>query len=78
MKAIVTLIFVLFIGMTVQAQEAKTEVKVATLTMGIVTNGCLETTIKCEGEVARLYLFKNSRVKKELSFTTKSNRSKLA
>jgi len=77
MKSIVTLIFVLFIGMTLQAREAGSEVKVATLTMGIVTNSCVETSLKSEEGVARLYLFKNSRVKKELSFTTKSNRSKL-
>lgn len=78
MKAIVTLILIIFTGMTVQAQEAKSEVKVATWTMGIVTNSCTETSLKGEDRVVRLYLFKYSRVKKELSFSTKSSRSKLA
>jgi len=78
MKAIITLIFVLFIGMTAQAQEVRSEVKVATLTMGIVINDCAEISFKNEEGVARLYLFKNSRIKKELSFTAKSNKSKLA
>lgn len=78
MKAIITLIFVLFIGMTVEAQRAKSNVKVVTITKGIVTNGGEGASLKNEGSVARLYLFKNSRIKKELSFTTKSNKSKLA
>ncbi|QBA64599.1 hypothetical protein [Muriicola soli] len=72
MKAIVTLIFVLFIGLAAQAQENTTEVKVETTTKEIVTE-----TAK-ENSVARLYRFKNSRVKKELSFKTTKNTAKLA
>lgn len=77
MKAIVTLILILFIGLAVRAQSENTKVKVVTITQGIVAHTHLNTAIKNEGKVVRLYLFKNSRVKKELSFTTKSDRPKL-
>ncbi|NNJ90003.1 MAG: hypothetical protein HKP53_11425, partial [Eudoraea sp.] len=48
------------------------EVKVETAKKEIVTE-----TAK-ENSVARLYRFKNSRIKKELSFKTKRNTAKLA
>ena len=73
MKTILTLIFVLTIGVTAQAQDAKVDVKVETVEMTIVTS-----TTTNENTVARLYKFKNSRVKKALSFTTKRNKAKLA
>jgi len=72
MKTIVTLIFVLFIGVTAQAQDSEVATKVETMEMNIVT-----TTTK-ENTVVRLYKNKNSRVKKALSFTTKRNKAKLA
>ncbi len=72
MKTLITLIFVLFIGVTAQAQDVKTETKVETVTVTIVT-----PTVK-ENSVARLYKFKNSKIKKALSFSTKKNKSKLA
>ena len=72
MKTILTLIFVLTIGVTAQAQDAKVDVKVETVEMSIVTSTTNGNT------VARLYKFKNSRVKKALSFTTKRNKAKLA
>ncbi|WP_297765971.1 hypothetical protein [uncultured Muriicola sp.] len=72
MKAIVTLIFILLIGFAAQAQETTAEVKVETATKEIVT-----ATAK-ENSVARLYRFKNSRIKKELSFKTSKNTAKLA
>lgn len=78
MKTIVTLIFVLFSGMALHAGSTNAEVKVDTDTKGIVTGIKEETSLKNNGSVARLYLFKNSRVKKELSFATKRNNSKLA
>ncbi len=46
--------------------------RVETVEMNIVTSTTNENT------VARLYKFKNSRVKKALSFTTKRNKAKLA
>lgn len=78
MKAIVTLIFVLFIGISAQARPVAKEVKVAVITKGILIDMHQGASLKNEGSVARLYLFKNSRVKKELSFITKRNISKLA
>ena len=62
MKTIVTLIFVLFIGVAAKAQDSKVDTKVETIEMSIVTSTTNENT------VARLYKNKNSRVKKALSF----------
>ena len=75
MKAIVTIIFILFIGLTAQAQDQAAEVKVETVKTEIVT--VTEITEE-DNAVARLYRRPNSRVKKALSFTTKRNKSKLA
>jgi hypothetical protein len=72
MKTILTLIFVLTIGVTAQAQDAKDTVKVETISMTIVTATTTDNT------VARLYKFKNSKIKKALSFSTKRNKAKLA
>ena len=78
MKTLLTLIFVLFIGVAAQANTVEQEVKVETVTMSIVTSTKNEVSVKNENKVARLYMFKNSRVKKELSFSTKLNKAKLA
>jgi len=78
MKTLLTLIFVLFIGVAAQANTVAQEVKVETVTMSIVTSTENEVSVKNENKVARLYMFKNSRVKKELSFSTKLNKAKLA
>jgi hypothetical protein len=76
MKAILTLTFVLFFGATAMAQNVKTDTKVATIEMGVV----LSTEVKAEKKtatptntkVARVYKFKNTRVKKALVFETKT------
>lgn len=78
MKTLLTLIFVLFIGMAAQANNVGQETKVETVAMGIVTVVKNEVSVKNENKVACLYMFKNSRIKKELSFTTKLNKAKLA
>ena len=79
MKTIFTLLFVLTIGVAAQAQDSATEVKVETVELTIVTSGSQkEVELEKKNEVARLYKFKNSRVKKALAFTTKRNKSKLA
>ena len=78
MKTIATLIFVLFIGVAAQAQTATEEVKVETIEMTIVTETTEEVVIEKNTEVARLYKYKNARVKKALSFTTKRNKAKMA
>lgn len=77
MKAIVTLIFILFIGFAAQAQDNTTETKVTTIQMGIVSDTNGEVNERTT-EVARLYKRSNSRIKKALSFTTKRNKAKLA
>ncbi len=73
MKTLVTIIFILFIGIAAQAQDTPAEVKVKTVEMSVVTS----TTTK-ENTVARVYKFKNTRVKKALSFKAKRNKAKLA
>ncbi|MGI9551466.1 MAG: hypothetical protein ACR2MT_09720 [Aurantibacter sp.] len=83
MKTLITLIFVLFIGVAAQAQSRSIgtteEVKVVTIEMSIVTETAVEEVItEKTTEVARLYRRSNSRVKKALSFTTKRNRAKMA
>lgn len=84
MKTIATLIFVLFIGVTAQAQNASGEVKVETIEMAIVVPTAMEDTrvenkaVENKVEVARLYKRPNSRVKKALKFTTKRDRPKMA
>ncbi|MCX2720062.1 hypothetical protein [Lentiprolixibacter aurantiacus] len=77
MKTLITLIFVLTIGVAAQAQDKAAEVKVETIEMTIVTS-TEQTTVKKEEKVARLYRRANSKVKKALSFSTRRNRSKLA
>tara|TARA_R110002020_G_scaffold174764_2_gene366405 strand:- start:5009 stop:5248 length:240 start_codon:yes stop_codon:yes gene_type:complete len=79
MKTILTLIFVLFIGVAAQAQNGAAEVKVETVTMSIATTTTKqEVAVKSENSVERLYMNKNYKVIKELSFTTKLNKAKLA
>jgi hypothetical protein len=84
MKTLITLIFVLFIGVAAQAQNNTKEVKVETIEMSIVTFTTIEEVAfeaiatENETEVARLYKYKNSRIKKALKFTTKRNKAKMA
>ena len=82
MKAILTLIFVLFIGVAAQAQDANDNVKVETATLSIVSTTNNETfnevSTTNQNDVARLYKNKNARVLKALTFTTKKNNAKLA
>ena len=79
MKTIATLIFVLFIGVSAQAQNATVEVKVDAVEMTIVTESSFEAvTLESTTEVARLYKRTNTRVNKELTFSTKANRAKMA
>jgi len=79
MKTIATLIFVLFLGVNVQAQMAAEDVKVDAFEMTIVTESAIEeVALEATSEIARLYKRANTRVKKELTFTTKANRAKMA
>lgn len=79
MKAILTLLFVLIIGVTAQAQDAPVDVKVETIKTTIVTStSYVNVRLESKTKVARLYKYKNSRIKKALSFTTKRNKAKMA
>jgi len=79
MKSIATLIFVLFIGVAAQAQNATQEVKVEVIEMTIVTETATEEAVTEKNtEVARLYRRSNSQVKKALSFTTKRDAAKMS
>ncbi len=78
MKTIATIFFIFFIGTAAQAQNNTTDVKVETIEMGIVTETAKELNLETKTEVARLYKFKNARVTKALSFTTKRNKAKMA
>lgn len=78
MKAIFTIIFILFLSFAAQAQNATYEVKVETIEMTIVTETTYELNLESITEVARLYKFKNSKIKKELNFITKANKPKMA
>ena len=79
MKTILTIIIFLFISLTAQAQENAAELKVNVVTETVVlATPTINTVINNnETKVARLYMDKNYKVKKELSFTTKANKSKL-
>ncbi len=78
MKAILTIIAIIFFGTLAMAQDMSKEVKVETTTVGVELNVEIQEETEKEVEVARLYMFKNSRVKKALSFRTKRNKAKLA
>ncbi len=78
MKTIATIFFIFFIGTAAHAQNNTNDVKVETVEMSIVTETAYELKLETKTEVARLYKFKNSRIKKELSFYTKRNAAKMA
>ncbi|MGB2761711.1 MULTISPECIES: hypothetical protein [Maribacter] len=78
MKTIITIIFIIFLSFTAQAQNNTDNVKVETIEMTIVTETTYELNLETETEVARLYKFKNSRIKRDLNFITKANKAKMA
>ena len=69
----------LFFGMVVSAQEPEHS-NFSAHQLDVSKDGPmkLKKRLPKEGSTTRLYLFKNSRVKKELAFRTKGNRAKLA
>jgi len=78
MKTIATIFFIFFIGTAAQAKDNTNEVKVETIEMSIATETTYELNLETKTKVARLYKFKNARVIKELAFTTKRNKVKMA
>ena len=84
MKAILTFSLILFFGGISMAQNVKSNDKVDTLRENVIlTDSSLDTeNIETLGgekqmEVARLYRYKNSRVKSALFFKTKKDKPKL-
>jgi len=86
MKAIFTLLLILFFGLIATAQNTDNNDTVESIEMGVVLDSgsynskdLKEIQITApEKSVVRLYKFKNSRVKKALAFTTKKDKPKLA
>ncbi len=85
MKAVLTLILVLFFGLTAFSQNTNTNDTMEPNKMDIVLDsGVITSNLNKEVEiaskkgVARLYKFKNSRVKKALAFATKKDKPKLS
>jgi len=76
MKAFLTFFFFIFIITIAMANTQ--EVKVETNPAKVELNVTIEKSVIQNTEVARLYRFKNSRVKKALKFTTKASRAKMA
>lgn len=78
MKTIFTIIAITFFGTMASAQDISKEAKVATTAMGVELKVEINNSAMKDRKTARLYKFKNSRIKKELSFKTKRNNAKLA
>ncbi|PXX24276.1 hypothetical protein [Arenibacter sp. ARW7G5Y1] len=79
MKTIFTLSLALFVGMAAKSQNAAAEVKVDSVAMSVIATTLEpEVVLKNENAVARLYMFRNSKITKALSFSTKLNKAKLA
>ena len=78
MKTIFTIIAITFFGTMASAQDISKEAKVETIAMGVELKVEINNEVRKDRKTARLYKFKNSRIKKELSFKTKKDRAKLA
>lgn len=78
MKAILTLIFGLLISTAALANSPAKQVKVEVKIMKVELNITIEKATVQKTELARLYMYKNSRIKKELAFVTKANKARIA
>lgn len=79
MKTIATLLIFLSIGFSVQAKTVATNVQDSKVELVMVTESSLEEVkLETGTEITRLYKRFDTRVKKELMFTTKTNRAKMA
>lgn len=78
MKAILTFVFFIFISTAAMGQATTKEVKVETISLKVELNITIDKEDINKTEIARLYKFKNSRVKKALKFSTKANKAKMA
>ncbi|WP_435313996.1 hypothetical protein [Cellulophaga fucicola] len=79
MKTLATLFFILCVSLSVQAQKAdrqpQKKVIAVAVTKIVKSSTILEKTVN--NSVVRLYLIKNAKITKELSFITKGNKAKL-
>lgn len=85
MKTFLTIAVVLFLSTSVVAQnrieDDKVEIHKMDFVLGHSPSGSLNSKEIKKSEattVARLYRFKNTRIKKELSFSTRKNRAQVA
>ncbi|MFS4467420.1 hypothetical protein [Maribacter sp. 2210JD10-5] len=85
MKTVLTFVLVLFFSATAMAQQTDNNDKVDIIEMGVVlvTGNSTDITFKtvtgtAQKSIARLYKTKNARVLKELNFSTKKSRPKMA
>lgn len=79
MKTLITLIFVLVIGFTAQAQNPTELVRVKTITTTVVDSSAKqEIVINTENSVSVIFIYKNGKIKKALSFTTPKDKAILA
>ena len=85
MKAILTFALVLFFGGISIAQQSNNNQKVDTFQAEAVlilenteTSSSKQANVSNQQSIARLYRYKNTRVKKALFFTTKKDKPKLA
>ncbi|MDO6490758.1 MULTISPECIES: hypothetical protein [unclassified Cellulophaga] len=83
MKTVITLLFVIVLGLTAQAKETKTtpvlnventEVKTGEVKKEVIK----KEVVKKKVEVVRLYMFKNAKIKRALAFTIKDVVTKTA
>jgi hypothetical protein len=78
MKTLITLFFALVIGATTQAQNPTKHIKVKTIAAPIVGSAIQQEIVTgAQDNVAVIYIFKNAKIKKALSFRTTKNRAKL-
>ena len=83
MKAVLTLVLVLFFGAVTLAQNTNDKVNLIKMDVVLVTGTNTDivfekVTVISDKSVARLYRYQNSRVKKALAFSTKRNSPKMA
>ena len=76
MRAILT--FVLFLTITVTASANTNQEKVATSTQEVKLEITITKETSKQDTIARLYKFKNTRVKRALKFVTKAHKAKMA
>lgn len=85
MKTVLTILVLLFLGTSVVAQNQIEHDKVENHKMDFILGHSSSGSLHCKEikkseatTVARLYRFKNARIKKELSFSTRKNRAQVA